>query len=75
MFIVNTNDFTSVNNKITINILSYVWFWYVNRYTYIFDNVTYFTIILYIIGNITIQGTKLGNLTTTVSNFTYFHFM
>ena len=45
---------------------------------YIFDNVIYNThiyIYIYIIGNITIQGTKLGNLTTTVSNFTYFHFM
>ena len=42
------------------------------KYTYTFDN---FTVTLYIIDNITIQGTKLGNLTTAVSNFTYFHFM
>ena len=34
---------------------------------------TYFIIVLYIIGNITIQGTKLGNLTTTVSNLLSFH--
>ena len=47
----------------------------VNRYAYTFDNVTYFTLSLYIIGNITIQGIKLGNLTTAVSNFIYFHFM
>ena len=44
-------------------------------YQYTFDNVTYFTLSLYIIGNITIQGIKLGNLTTAVSNFIYFHFM
>ena len=43
-----------------------------NRYTYTLDN---FTVTLYIIDNITIQGTKLGNLTTAVSNFTYFPFM
>ena len=29
----------------------------------------------YIIYNITIQGTKLDNLTITVNNFTYFYFM